>query len=72
MVTRRTVKAPRPAGSLELAINRARAAWDNLTGGPDVRTADGSGRVFYSDTAAAAILRSALWMWSDSALAVDA
>lgn len=52
---RRTVKQPRPAGSWELAIARAREAWDALI-------ADG-----YSETAATAILRVAPWLWADAA-----
>lgn len=52
---------PRPAGSFSVAIGRAREAWDGLTGGPN-RT---SGR--YSETAAAAILDTALRLWGDTA-----
>jgi hypothetical protein len=73
-------RAPRPAGSWPLAIERAREAWDDLTGGPNVEfgamVPPGSVRVMgpdevvpprlvYSDMAAAVILETALGLWSD-------
>lgn len=54
----------RAFGSWAAAVDRARASWDVLTGGP------GSGR--YSDTAAAAILSTALGLWSDTAAGMTA
>lgn len=62
--TRSAARAParragaRPEGSWGLAVERARAAWDDLTGGP------AGGR--YSDLAAAAILATALGLWADT------
>lgn len=50
----------RPYGSWDAAVDRARREWDALTGGPDVGSA-------YSDAAAAAILRTALGLWPDTA-----
>lgn len=61
---RATPREPRPAGSWGLAIERARAAWDGLTGGPPPR-----GR--YSDVAAAAILATAVALWSDVAASMS-
>ena len=49
----------RAFGSWERSIGRARAAWDDLAGRPE------GGR--YSDAAAAAILRTALGLWADTA-----
>jgi len=55
----------RPAGSWAASITRARAAWDGLTVSP------GTVRIVgYSDVAAAAILSTALGLWSDTAAAL--
>ena len=58
-------RGARPAGSWPAAIERARAAWDGLTGGP-VYAPAGTARA-YSDVAAAAILGAALGLWADTA-----
>jgi len=55
----------RPAGSWAAAIARARAAWDGLTVRPGVVRVVG-----YSDVAVAAILSTALGLWSDTAAAL--
>ena len=52
-------RGARPAGSWAASVARARAAWDGLTGRPDGGT--------LSDTAAAAILSTALGLWADTA-----
>ena len=52
----------RPAGSWAATIARARAAWDGLTG-----TTPG---YYLSEVAAAAILATALGLWSDTAAAL--
>jgi hypothetical protein len=53
-----TGRGARPAGSWAASLARARAAWDGLTGAG------------YSDTAAAAILSTALGLWADTAAAL--
>jgi hypothetical protein len=79
-----TARGPRPAGSWSAAIERARDAWDDLTGGPgvgpcDCRPGRQGARVHdlgcasvqparYSEGAAAAILSTALGLWSDTGL----
>jgi hypothetical protein len=55
----------RPVGSWGASIERARAAWDGLTGGPSVESA--TGRKVYSDRAAASILSTAVALWADTA-----
>ncbi len=67
-------RSARPPGSWGASVERARAAWDGLTGGGTVRRheigEDGiarPGRWVYSDQAAAAILDVALGLWSDTA-----
>jgi hypothetical protein len=62
-------RGPRPHGSWGAAIERARASWDGLTGGP---TLEAGGRLVYSDTAAAAILATALGLWADMAASLAA
>jgi len=58
----------RPAGSWAASITRAKAAWDGLTmGAPDDLDRQ---RLWYSDVAAAAILSTALGLWSDTAAAL--
>jgi len=58
----------RPAGSWAAAVARARAAWDALTmGAPDGLDRQ---RLWYSDVAAAAILSTAVSLWSDTAAAL--
>ena len=57
----------RPAGSWAASIARAKAAWDGLTGWDGLRYGQ---RVGYSETAAAAILSTALGLWSDTAAAL--
>lgn len=54
----------RAFGSWAAAVDRARASWDVLTGGPVM------GR--YTDAAAAAILSAALGLWSDTAAGMTA
>ena len=59
----------RPVGSWGQAVERARRSWDGLTGGPAAppRAASQPGSWSYSDAAAAAILRTALGLWADTA-----
>lgn len=59
------VRTARPAGSWGAALERARASWDGLKGGPPAGGA-------YSDAAAAAILATALGLWADTAAALAA
>jgi hypothetical protein len=70
----RPARSSRPPGSWGAAVERARAAWDGLTGGPTVRRAaigpDGASLPaswVYSDIAAESILATALGLWSDTA-----
>lgn len=62
-------RGPRPAGSWAASIARARAAWDELTGGPSELRPEASlaSGLVYSDLAAAAILECAGLLWSDTA-----
>lgn len=59
----------RPAGSWAASVARARASWDNLTGGAGARhgALHGEYGVAYSDVAAAAILACAATLWADTA-----
>lgn len=59
-------KAPLPPESFGASVARARAYWDDLTGGPTVPDADGS-RLLYSETAAASIMSTAVALWWDTA-----
>ena len=65
----------RAFGSWEAAVDRARRSWDDLTGGPGIarRSLDGTlpAGPRYSD-AAAAILSTALGLWSDTAAGMTA
>jgi hypothetical protein len=62
-------KAPsKTAESWPAAVTRAREAWDTLTGHPSRYTGPD---VPYSDAAAAAILDTALRLWSDTARILD-
>jgi hypothetical protein len=73
MQARRKVAA-RPPGSWDLALARARGAWDDLTGGPtvcvygcEICSSDAHGRgVRYTSESAAAILSTALGLWADT------
>ena len=68
MAVRRAARAPRGEESWRLAIARARASWDELTGGPDgPRYSFENGRGLYSDDAARAILETAVALWADTA-----
>jgi hypothetical protein len=58
-----TGRGVRPAGSWAASVARARAAWDGLTRGPE---SWGNDRPVYSDVGAAAILSTALGLWSDT------
>lgn len=49
----------RPAGSFGASLARARAVWDELTGGRPIGG--------YSDAAAAAIVELAVALWADTA-----
>ncbi len=61
----------RPLGSWGEAVDRARRSWDGLTGGPGVGLG-GLPSVRYSEAAAAAILRTALGLWTDVAAGMAA
>lgn len=63
--TRRAPATGREPGSWGLAVERAREAWDGLTGGPEVMGPDGAMR--YGTAAADAILGLALALWADTA-----
>jgi hypothetical protein len=70
MTVRRLARGAKPAGSFDVALNRAVDFWDRLTGGPQCRepgTLLAGGRMVYSDAAAAGIVGLALGLWSDSA-----
>ena len=65
----------RAFGSWAAAVDRARASWDDLTGGPTRALHDAGGnadRARYTDAAAAAILSTALGLWSDTAAGMTA
>lgn len=67
---------PRPVESWAAAVDRARATWDALTGGPARCVCIGEHHPgvcragTYSDAAAAAILSAALGLWGDTARAL--